>query len=383
MKRGTNMLRTAMAVAAIGMFSATLCAAEPHYLITNNDYSSGNSSTSYSILAQGILKQIAVVGTGGNGNNGLGAVATKRVSILSKGAENCAFISDAGSNDVAAIAIATLILSGTFPASSTDSGASAGVGIVNNGSYLYANFTSSETLATYKILSGCKLTFIGDTPAAGLKGGPIVDMWAHGNILVASFQDGSIGSFNITSGTPVANGDLQLSTGNIQDGSSPEGVDITADGHYAIFGGTVIPELVEVSDISSGKLTPTVVYSDIGAGSGSEAIWISPDETLLYTSSFSSNQVTAAHFDKTTGVVSSGCISGTLRGFEFEAGLATASNSGTGGALYVAEPDSDIGIVNVTENGGSCTLTESPKSPVHDNNTITVDSIGVFPPRAF
>jgi 6-phosphogluconolactonase (cycloisomerase 2 family) len=208
-------------------------------------------------------------------------------------------------------------------------------------------------------------------------------MWAHGNILVASFQDGSIGSFNISTGTPVANGDLQLSTGYLQDGSFPEGVDITADGHYALFGGTNSPELVEVSDISSGKLTPTVVYSNVGSGSGSEAIWLSPDETLLYTSSFSSSQVTAAHFDKTTGAVASGCISGTLRGFDFEAGLATASNSGTGGALYVAEPDTNIGIVNITESGGTCTLKESPKSPISDSNTITVESVGVFPPRPF
>lgn len=383
MKVCRNVPRTAFAVAAVAIFCATLCVAEPHYLITNNDNTFGNTASFYSILGEGLLKQVAVISTGGTGNNGLGAVATKRVSILNKGTENCAFISDAGSNDVAGIVIATLTLAGTFKASSTDSGAAAGVGIVNNGSYLYANFTSSETLATYKISAGCSLTFLGDTPAAGLNGGAIVDMWAHGNILVASFQDGSIGSFNLSSGMAVANGDLQLSTGNLHDGSSPEGVDITADGHYAVFGGTKIPELVEVSDISSGKLTPTVVYSNVGSGSGSEAIWLSPDETLLYASSFSSNQVTAAHFDKTTGAVSTGCISGTLKGFEFEAGLATASNSGTGGALYVAEPDFNIGIVNVIESGGTCTLTESPRSPIYDSNTVTVDSVGVFPPRPF
>jgi 6-phosphogluconolactonase (cycloisomerase 2 family) len=383
MKCCTNVQRTALAVAAIGMFCATLCAAEPHYLITNNDNSQGNTATFYSIADHSLSRAVAVISTGGTGNDGLGSVATKRVSILSKGTENCAFISDAGSNDVAAIAIGTLTLSGTFPASSTDSGASAGVGIVNNGSYLYANFTTSKTLATYKISSGCQLTFLGDTPASGLSGGAIVDMWAHGNILVASFQDGSIGSFNISGGTPVANGDLQLSNGNVQDGSFPAGVDITADGHYAVFGGTNSPELVEVSDISSGKLMPTAVYSNIGSGSGSEAIWLSPNETLLYISNFSSSQVTGARFDVVTGAVTTGCISSPLKGNSFEAGLATANTFGTGGTLFVAEPETLIGIVEVGGSGGNCTLTESPRSPAHDTNTITVESIGVFPPRPF
>ena len=384
MKTFRNLPWTAMSVAAVGLLCANaMYAAVPHYLITNNDNSQGNSATFYAITTTGLLKQVAVISTGGTGIDGIGTPASmKRVSILSKSVQDCAYISDAGSNDVAAISIPTLTLKGTFPASGTDNGSS-GVGIVNNGSYLYASFASSKTIATYRISAGCKLTFLGDTAAAGLAAGSIIDMGARRNLLVASFGDGSVGSFDISGGTPVANGDLQFSTGSVQDGTFPSGVDITEDGQYAIFGGTHSPELVEVSDISSGKVTPTVVYSNIGSGSGSESIWLSPDETLLYISNFSSSQVTAAVFDKTTGTVSAGCTSSPLKGNHFEAGLATARNFGTGGTLYVAEPDATIGIVAVGGSGGNCTLSESPRSPALDPNSITIESIGAFPPRPF
>src|SRR5207245_9166205 len=80
-------------------FSATE-AAQAHYLITNNDFSQGNSATFYTISI-GTLTQTAVVNTGGTGNDGIGSVATKRVSVLRSSSHSCAFVSLAGSADVA------------------------------------------------------------------------------------------------------------------------------------------------------------------------------------------------------------------------------------------------------------------------------------------
>lgn len=384
MKLSSKFVGTLPVALAMFIFCSIGLSAPPvsHFLVTNNDNSRGNSATFYTVIHNGSLKQAAVVNTGGTGVDGIGSVATKRVSVLNNSTQACAFISDAGSADVAGISIATLTATGTFPAASTDSGPQ-GVGVVNNGTFLYASFTGSKTIATYEILSGCKLKFKRDITASGLNGSPVLDMAAHGSILVASFFDGSIGSFNIAHGVPISNHDLQFSTGNTQSGSFPAGVDITADGHFAIFGGTASPALVEVSDISSGKLEPTVVFSNLGTGSGSEAIWLSPDETLLYISNFSSSQVTATLFDATTGTVSNGCTSAPLKGNNFEAGLATAAQEGTGSTLYVAEPDVNIGVVNVTESSGSCSLEETQTSPVLDSNTLTIESIGSFPPRPF
>ncbi len=373
-------LATCAAICPDG-FSATETA-QPHYLITNNDYSFGNSATFYAISG-GTLSQTAVVNTGGTGNDGIGAVATKRISTLRNQSQSCAFLGEAGSNDVAGISISTLTASGRFKGSSGDSGSAAGVGVVNNGSYVYASFTGSGTIASYQILSGCQLMFLGDTTAKGLAGFPVTDMAAHHGILVASYEDGSIESFNIASGLAVSNGDLQYSTGHNQNGSTPAGVDIDSTGHYAAFGGSASPAAIEVSDISSGKLTPTVVYSNLSQNSGSDAIWFSPDDSWLYFSGFNSGVLSAASFNNSTGALTAGCDSPTLKGGLDQAGLATALPSGAGGVLYVAEPETSIGIVRVIVNGTTCQLIESSKSPAHDQNTITLESIGVYPPRPF
>src|SRR5262245_19745933 len=101
MKVRMNLSSVVAAVIAL-MLSAASSSAEPpvHYLITNNDVSP-NSATFYRILGDRVLKQTAVVKTGGTGVFGIGNVATKRVSILDSRLGQCAFISDAGTVDVA------------------------------------------------------------------------------------------------------------------------------------------------------------------------------------------------------------------------------------------------------------------------------------------
>jgi hypothetical protein len=179
---------------------------------------------------------------------------------------------------------------------------------------------------------------VSDVAAAGLKGGFPHGMAANGKILVLGYGDGSIESFNISGGAPVSNKDLQFSTGHVVDGVFPDGVDITKDGHYAIFGdASAGPSEVEVSDLSSGKLASTVKYGGpnggLGKGVAANNVWLSPDETLLYVSDNLSGQVTAAHFNKTTGKLHFGCISKPLRGYGskwiYSSAVATESTSGT------------------------------------------------------
>ena len=128
---------------------------------------------------------------------------------------------------------------------------------------------------------------LGDTTVAGLNGGWIGGMAIHGNLLVVAYGDGSIQSFNISGGTPISNDDEQNATG-FAGAYFPESVDITQDGHYAIFGDAALYTTVEVSDISSGKLTPTTMYilgttmNAVGPGNNSASVRLSPDESLLY-----------------------------------------------------------------------------------------------------
>jgi DNA-binding beta-propeller fold protein YncE len=186
---------------------------------------------------------------------------------------------------------------------------------------------------------------------------------------------------------PVSNGDEQNSTGK-KGASWPSGVDITQDGHYAIFGDVATSTIVEVSDISSGKLTKTVLYN-LGRDLSAATVRLSPDETLLYIANTQGGEITAAFFDKTTGVISKGCVSKVLKGFgtawAYLGSLLTEENSGTGGIIYVAEygAPSSIGMVEVTSSAGQCTLTESANSPVSDPNSPGLLSIGIYPPRPF
>jgi len=368
-------------------------------LITNNDHSDvgtqANSATVYTIGSGGSLTQAATVPTGGIGWDGIGTAIT-RIVISRDAGGNCAYVGEyTNSNGTSQYVVTSISLSakkviGQFPGSATDlTNSSSDIGLTVYGQYLYANFTAQQTVGTYQREAGCQLNFLGDISASGLSGGTVMEMVARRNILVASFTDGSIGSFNTASGIPVPNGDLQYSTDHIQNGGSPEGIDATADGHFVIFGdgGGPATARAEVSDISTGHLTPTVVYSGLGSGETAINVRLSPDESLLYLSEFSAGKVSAAFFDKTTGTLTFGCESPVLRGYQSKwvgtYALRTATTAGSGGVVYVAEPDTYVGAVNVTSNGATCSLSEAAFSPVIDHNTITMESIDVFPPRRF
>ncbi len=173
-----------------------------------------------------------------------------------------------------------------------------------------------------------------------------------------------------------------------QDATYPNSIDITSDGHYAIFGDTSTEMSLEVSDISSGKLTKTKVYQTVAAISSSNII-LSPDETMLYVVNTQSARVSALFFDKKTGKISGGCRSGPLAGvsqnYSYLAGVALMSQTGNGGGVYVAEfgGASAIATVTLSLTGQKCSLQEASGSPASDLNSPGLLSIDTFPPRSF
>jgi 6-phosphogluconolactonase (cycloisomerase 2 family) len=388
-----NLLRMLLAGAAIATLFLTVSAfgakKPAHYIFTNNDPLGkiSNSANFYDVNTGGLLTQKTVVTTGFGGIGG-GYFGQDKVSALLKGKEQCAFVSDSFSGLIAGIAVKTLQVAGAFAGSNNDSGDANGVGLANNGNYLYASYTKSNTIGTFKILANCKLKFVGDVDALGLNGGPLDGMAIHANLLVVTYVDGSIESFDISQGDPVSNGDKQNSTGFLKAGDAPGGVDITQDGHYAIFGDVSVTTTIEVSDISSGKLTKTIVYH-LGPSRNSSSVLLSPDETLLYITNTQGGQVTAAFFDKTNGTLTKGCTSGFLKGFDtnwaYVGMLANENTGGTGSVVYAAEFGSpgSIAIIDVKSSAGKCSLKESAKSPAIDSASPALLSIGVFPPRSF
>jgi hypothetical protein len=365
-------------------------AGKPHYVITNDDvFGEGRDSTVtfYTVGANGLLNLTGDVSVGFGGIGG-GYFAANRVVVPNSGNSECVYASLASTGEIVGISVKTLEVTDHVIGSKNDTGASNGVGLAINGQYLYGSFTDHSTIGTFRVLSGCKLKFVSDITVGGLQGGTVDGMVIHGDIMVVTYGDGSIQSFNISAGVPVSNDDEQNSTGSRAGNTYPSAIDITEDGHYAIFGDTSPFTIVEVSDISSGKLTPTVVYH-LGSALNASNILLSPDETLLYISNNQSGKITAAFFDKSTGTLSKGCVSRYLKGFvtdwAYTASLALEETTGTGGMIYVAEygNPSSIGEVKVNSSAGKCTLTESSKSPIADPNSPGLLSIGAFPPRPF
>jgi hypothetical protein len=381
----------------IGLLAGVLAmsgfaAATTPYVVTNDDaiYPFFTGVSFYTIGSNGLPKLKKQVTTGNFGIAG-GYFGANRVAVLNSSDQQCVFASEAANNDVVGINVSTLTVGGSASGSATDGGTSNGIGLAMNSDFLYASFTDSNTIGTFQIAEGCSLVFISDTAVSGLQAGTINGMAVHGNLLIATYTDGSIESFNIAGGTPVSNGDEQLSTATVQsqDSTYPNTIDITSDGHYAIFGDTSTSIVVEVSDISSGKLGKTVFYK-AGASISSSNIVLSPDETFIYVVNTQGATVSAIHFNKTTGKVYAGCTSGPLKGqsanYSYLVGVGLVNPaSGNGGGVYVAEfgSASAIALVTLTTSGNTCTLQEATGSPVSDPNTPGLLSIGNFPPRSF
>lgn len=361
------------------------------YLVTNDDsafpFLTGVSF--YAVGTNGVPVFQQQVQTGEFGIQG-GYFGMNRLAVLNSASQQCVYASEAGNADIVGIAVSTLTVGGKASGSATDTGTSNGIGLVLNSTYLYASFSDSNTIGTFMIEPGCGLSFLGDTAVAGLNAGVINGMAIRGSLLITTFTDGSIESFQIAGGTPVSNSDEQLSTATTtsQNAVYPNSIDITSDGHYAIFGDTSTSLTLEVSDISSGKLTKTKPYSAPISISSSN-IMLSPDESLLYVVNTQGDAVTALFFDKTHGTFTGGCLSGPIKGqsqnWSYLAGVAPISETGNGGGVFVAEFSgvSAIAMVTLNVSGQTCSLQESAASPVSDPRSPGLLSIGTFPPRSF
>ncbi|MGD0512511.1 MAG: hypothetical protein ABSA29_04365 [Terriglobales bacterium] len=393
----------------------TLCAASTFattkYVVDNDDNPTANTATFYTVGTNGKLTLKKTVPTGGTGLGG-GYFADARINVSHSKTQPCVYVSNATSNNVSAINEETLKNNGPFKAGTNDSGAAGGITVVSTTNYVYAGFSGATagagegSIATYKEEAGCKLKYVKSIPAKGLGQGTFgvgqptgMAITPDGKTMVVGYDDGSIQSFNVSAGVPKPIGKAVNTTG-FADGDYPGSVDITKDGKYAIFGDITSTSssgaIVEVGEIATLKNGKTKVYGPIQTGFNSNFITLSPDESLVYISNNQGGTITAAAFNKTSGVVSAtkSCMSAVLSGFGtdwFYAGGLTTENTqtGNGTAVYVGElgfpgeeGESSIGQVNVKSSGSGCTLTEAKGSP-YANPTGFVMSVGSYPPRPF
>jgi hypothetical protein len=381
----------------------------PIYLIANEDqgFPFPNQITIFQASGTNQAPSLTLVGdvlTGGFGSFG-GFFGLPRIASTPDANTNCVYVSNSGDNTISPLLLNTQTFVGTYSGGATDSGIPDGIGMAVSENYLYAGYGDSQSIGVFGTSPGCGLTFLQDVPAAGLNGGSPTGIAVHNNILVVSYGDGSIQSFDVTHGIPVPNNDLQNSLGfagpvtglNNPLGNIPNGIDISQNGEWAIFGDTSTLSLVEVSSLISfahTQLARTRAFYTLGTSTDAGDVHLGPDGTLLYAVNNESGTITASFFNAATGLLTKGCTSPVLRNFNFlpwNGQIMTRDTTGTGTVLYVAEfgryidevtPNSAIGILTVTVNGNSCTLVESSGSPV----TIPVPgtlSIGVYPPRPY
>jgi 6-phosphogluconolactonase (cycloisomerase 2 family) len=380
-----------VAVVVTVLAASGFAAAGTQYVVTNDDaaYPFLTGVSFYAVGTNGLPVFQQQVQTGGFGIGG-GYFGLNRIAVLNNGDQQCVYSSEAANGDIAGVSVSTFTVGGSASGSDTDAGTLNGIGLAMNSTYLYASFGDSKTIGTFQVQPGCGISFLNDISVAGLHGGIINGMAVHGNILVATYTDGSIQSFDISGGTPLSNGDEQISSAAMasQGATYVNSIDITSDGHYAIFGDTSTSLSVEVSDISSGKLTKTKAYNS-AVSINSSTLMLSPDETLLYVIDTQGATVSALFFDQTTGTLSTGCTSPALTGlstnWSYLAGLGLMSQTGNGGGVYVAEFGSSSGVATVTftQSGQTCSLKEAQGSPASDPLSPGLLSIGTFPPRAF
>lgn len=409
-----------LAVAALLIAAWFVCLPAPAqtYVVTNDNNESANTATIFE--AKTVSGAPSLVEKPPIKTHGIGASSTYLGSVMQaivpQSGGTCIFVSNGGTNTEVTPEVYSSITAinyapttkkfsyvGKYFGSGPDRTITSGIGVLPvaaspDGSSLYVGFPGTSHIATFTINSGCTLTYLKgqDVDVSAESHGVVIAMAtsagyaSNGPILVVACSDGSIQSFSLKSGTPVSNGDLQYSYLNSGNGSIPESVVITSDGHFAVFGddpGERDYIAVESYDISGGMLVfATDYYAD--TANGSSNILLSPNEKWLYVSNNDSGQVTALQFDKTTGALSLGCTSSPLKNFEdlwyFTAGMAVKDTTGTGSVLYVAEDgvdtaDNYIGIVSVTVSSGQCTLTESGTA-VQDPNAQALTSLTTFTP---
>src|SRR5258706_2201493 len=190
MGRLSRWLRRAASLMASFFALSGLATGAPPYVVANDDspFPFRTGVSFYSVATDGFLTLQDRVQTVGYGVAG-GSFGTNRISVLNNASQACVFASSAATGDVIGIDVNTLTVGGSAAGSETDTGAGNGIGLAVNDQYLYAGFTDSSTIGTFKVLSGCGLMFVTDISVGGLRGGVINGMAVPGNILVADFND--------------------------------------------------------------------------------------------------------------------------------------------------------------------------------------------------
>ncbi len=320
------------------------------------------------------------------------------MQVVSQGANVCVFMTESdenGNGEISSFKYPGNKLVGNFSIGNNPLGTNTVYtnSIVASGGYLFAYFfvpARGILIATWQIESNCALALLAKTSPFPRD---IFSMAAtpDGKTLIVSERSLDYAdSFSIGAGGVLTeHGPYEIA------GQGPWGIDITADGKYALFdvqsydGYTQVNAFVINADGSLGDQYGFGGDGQLGDASTGGWIRLSPDERFLFvTDGF--NHVTTLDFTESPiNLTYSGCLT-TLKTPNGEVGfsavsMATEGTMGAGAEIYVAEAGqfaSNVGLLAIDSTTG-CT-TEALASPfiLSDPNAFA-SSLVAWPPRPF
>lgn len=355
----------------------------PHadFVYINNNRPGTNTVSAFSVDANGFLTPVAgsPFATGGSGI-GSGFFAANRLTASVAG--NFLFVANEQTNNISVFSInattgvLTLIPGSPFATGGT-AGAGISLGVTPDNRFLFASSSGSDTITVFSIAANGTLTSIPGSPFTTVAEPDGIKVSPDGRFLsVAFFGIDAVGVFNIAPNgvlTPVPGS--PFSAAGI---GAVAGVDINCAtsllfGGEANFGGTH----VDVFSIgSNGALTPIAgsPFNNLGIGSNSNVVVLSPSDRHLFVSNQASNSITV--FD----VAANGGLS-LVPGSPFAnpggrtPQMMATNRSGT--LLYV---NNDNGTVSVFIIGADGSLTRVAGAPfVVGSNTTS--GVAAFPAK--
>lgn len=363
----------------LGFFPALLAA--QNFVYTNNDQTTANFISAFSVDTNGALSGIAgsPFASGGAGH-GSGLYSANRIVVVN----NFLYASNAGSNDVSAFSIdpgtgvLTAVSGSPFSTNAFDDTNYSGISLAAtpDGQFLYAGSTGfGGQITIFSIDLAGALTMVGIPVAAG---GAVYGMKVSpdGKFLVAALsQSSQIAVFAIQSDgslQAVANSPFTLSSG------AATSVDINCAGDLLFAGGN--SENIYAFNIASDGQLSAVTNSPFATGiSSNQVVALSADDSTLFSSNQGSNTVTAFTVNPDGSPTVPGTSAGAGSGAFYPGGLSVSED---GLFLYAADTAVTGGF------GGISTFTLSGALPVTFASLTSTGiasqshSVAAYPPKA-
>ena len=365
-------LRVVAALVAAAILMTPLTAHGQNFVYVTNSTATSNTISAFSVAAGGTLTPLGSFPTGGAGANIL-CPAVDRITVSPS--RNLLFVSNSGDKTISVFTInpttgVLLAVPGSPFASglTLDSCGGMSLAATPNGNFLMAS--ANGTIQTFSVATNGVLT-----PASSLTNlpTPMVGMKISGDgrflavshqLSVSVFTIAADGSLAAVPGSPFT------STGTGKIG----GLEFSCDGNllYAGEGGAATSITDAWSVASTGALSPLAGSPFSAAGSDSNIVFLTPDNTILLQSNQGSNdmnQFTINPDGTLTGIGSFSIGAGT-----HPAGL-SSDNSGL--FLYAADDTFGLAVFNIIPGVVPTLVADTPITGAGQ-----VQGVAAYPPRS-